>query len=263
MVDRPLEWREKMKMKLKFFFAFVCLLSCMDIFAQDIEVTKLNDSILPYKNYKLMFTMVPPTLLNAVNQGLLLEENIGKKEDVFHLTFCNGSVDITINPITEEYINKNLKSFEIIRKAYSEITMLVNYLNGFYFGNLFNSEMKITENNGDILKIENQYEYENISCKNIYTVKNNLLQQIIVSKSDSSENDVSIMYEYLNSNQLHYLSSFQSKNEYQNFLFNLYISYEENNSMLLPTVMKTEVVQNGINTKFEYQIFHQNICNNY
>ncbi len=189
------------------------------------------------------------------------EIQISKYEDknIFKVILDHGNIDIQL---TDKYENLGAtnEETEFLEKAASEITMLLKYLSGFYFGELLPHELLIFNDSENNFIYYNEYNYNSVDCINYYFIKNNLLvESQTYEKNNSPIPQVDTKFNYKLFNNKNYLLGFESKNNYHSFDFSLEIDYIEKMDFLVPnqfTVTTKQYVNNNgkinlLTTKFE------------
>ncbi|WP_143064210.1 hypothetical protein [Treponema bryantii] len=213
------------------------------------SIELINKNCNPYNDKYLEFIIIT----NEIQQSKYEDKNI------FKVILDHGNIDIQL---TEKY--KNLGSTEeeadFIRKSISEITMLLKYLSGFYFGKALPQELTLYKNSDKDLIYCNEYYYNSVDCINYYITNNNLLSGFqTYIKKDSQKTQVDTKYNYKTYNNKNYLLNFESKNFFHSFDFSLEIDYIEKMDFLVPnqfTVTTKQFVNNNgkinlLTTKFE------------
>lgn len=213
------------------------------------SIELINKTCNPYNDKYLEFIIIT----NEIQQSKYEDKNI------FKVILDHGNIDIQL---TEKY--KNLGSTEeeadFIRKSISEITMLLKYLSGFYFGEALPQELTIYKNSDKDLIYCNEYNYNSVDCINYYFINNNLLSGFqTYIKKDSKKPQVDTKYNYKTYNNKNYLLNFESKNFFHSFDFSLEIDYIEKLDILVPnqfTITTKQYVNNNgtinlLTTKFE------------
>ena len=213
------------------------------------SIELINKTYNPYNDKYLEFIIIT----NEIQQSKYEDKNI------FKVILDHGNIDIQL---TEKY--KNLGSTEeeadFIRKSISEITMLLKYLSGFYFGEALSQELTIYKNSDKDLIYCNEYNYNSVDCINYYFINNNLLSGFqTYIKKDSKKPQVDTKYNYKTYNNKNYLLNFESKNFFYSLDFALEIDYIEKLDFLVPnqfTVTTKQYVNNNgkinlLTTKFE------------
>ena len=213
------------------------------------SIELINKTCNPYNDKYLEFIIIT----NEIQQSKYEDKNI------FKVILDHGNIDIQL---TEKYENlgETNEENEFLEKAASEITMLLKYLSGFYFGELLPQELLIFNNSDNNFVYYNEYNYNSVDCINYYFVKNNLLTETQTYENNNSPiPQVDTKYNYKTYNNKNYLLNFESKNFFHSLDFALEIDYIEKLDFLVPnqfTVTTKQYVNNNgkinlLTTKFE------------
>lgn len=214
------------------FFTTVMLFSSSNKTDSDLIET-INKNITPYRDNYLEFTIITNEILMSNYED----------KNIFKVILDHGKLDIKL---TEKYkdLGSTKEENEFLEKALTEISMLLKYLAGFYFGNGFSENILIYENSENNMTLYNEYTYDNLDCINYYSINDYLLKETQVFHKNNSQVQVDTKYFYKTYQNRNYLKGFNSKNNFHSFDFSLVIDYSEKNNILVPTKFTVKIKQN-------------------
>ena len=160
-----------------------------------------------------------------------------------------------INFISNKYeINIGNKQFEKYRESF---TILVKYLQGFFYGDIIPNESHIIFEENNKIVYQYDYEYKDEKCYNKYYIEDGKLYKSEVFKQSIEMPMVTIEYSFIEQNGSNYLVGSNSDNKNNGIIQKYILEYIKNGDKIVPEKITVVSIGDGIRYEKNYHVLGQ------